>query len=188
MIEFRIHGRGGQGNVAAAYVLAAAAFESGRMCQAFPSFGAERRGAPVTAFVRIDDRAIDLRAQVQAPDYLIVQDDKLLHDGNITKGLKPGGAMIVNSTQDAGALAALFGCRVFCIPASRMALETIGRPIPNTALLASFLTLQPLFPLDDLKAALTGRFGGAMLEKNIALVDIAADYTPKALWQEVENA
>ena len=63
MIEFRIHGRGGQGNVSAAYLLAAAAFESGRMCQAFPSFGAERRGAPVTAFVRIDDRMIRMRSQ-----------------------------------------------------------------------------------------------------------------------------
>lgn len=188
MIEFRIHGRGGQGNVAAAYLLAAAAFESGRMCQAFPSFGAERRGAPVTAFVRIDDRPIDLRAQVQTPDYLIVQDDKLLHDGGITMDLKPGGAMIVNSTREAAALAAQFGCDVFCLPANRMAMETIGRPIPNAALLASFLTLLPLFPLDDFKKALKGRFTGEMLDKNIILADMAADYTPKALWQEVENA
>lgn len=187
MIEFRIHGRGGQGSVAAAYLLAAAAFESGRMCQAFPSFGAERRGAPVTAFVRIDDRPIDLRAQVQTPDYLIVQDDKLL-EGGITSGLKSGGAMIVNSTQDAGELAAQFGCKVFCLPANQMAMETIGRPIPNTALIASFLTLLPLFPLDDFKKALKGRFTGAVLEKNIALVDMAAEYTPKGLWQEVENA
>ena len=114
MIEFRIHGRGGQGNVAAAYLLAAAAFESGRMCQAFPSFGAERRGAPVTAFVRIDNRAIDLRAQVQTPDYLIVQDDRLLLDGGITHGLKPGEAIIVNSTLDAAGLSTQFGCKVFC--------------------------------------------------------------------------
>lgn len=188
MIEFRIHGRGGQGNVAAAYLLATAAFESGRMCQAFPSFGAERRGAPVTAFVRIDDRPIDLRAQVQTPDYLIVQDDKLLHEGGITNGLKPGGAMIVNSTQDAAELSGQFGCKVFCLPANKMAMETIGRPIPNTALIASFLTLLPLFPLEGFKTALKGRFAGKMLEQNIVLADMAAEYTPKALWQEVENA
>ena len=187
MIEFRIHGRGGQGNVAAAYLLAAAAFESGRMCQAFPSFGAERRGAPVTAFVRIDERPIDLRAQVQTPDYLIVQDDKLL-GGDITNGLKPGGAMIVNSTHDADDLAAQFGCRVFCIPADRMAMETIGRPIPNTALLASFLTLLPLFPLEDFKKALSGRFTGDTLEKNIVLTDMASEFTPSDLWQENEHA
>ncbi len=158
------------------------------MCQAFPSFGAERRGAPVTAFVRIDDRAIDLRAQVQTPDYLIVQDDKLLHDGSITNGLKPGGAMIVNSTQDAGDLAKQFDCKVFCLPANRMAMETIKRPIPNTALLASFLTLMPMFSVDHLKKALQGRFSGGLLEKNTVLVDMAAEYTPKGLWQEVENA
>ncbi len=188
MIEFRIHGRGGQGNVAAAYLLAAAAFESGRMCQAFPSFGAERRGAPVTAFVRIDDRPIDLRAQVQSPDYLIIQDDKLLHDGGITNGLKFGGAMIVNSTQEAAELSRQFGCKVFCLPANKMAMETIGRPIPNAALLASFLTLLPLFPLDDFKKALRGKFSGEMLDKNLILADLAADYTPKSLWQEVQNA
>ena len=188
MIEFRIHGRGGQGNVAAAYLLAAAAFESGRMCQAFPSFGAERRGAPVTAFVRIDDRPIDLRAQVQSPDYLIIQDDKLLHDGGITNGLKFGGAMIVNSTQEAAELSRQFGCKVFCLPANKMAMETIGRPIPNTALLASFLTLLPLFPLDDFKKALRGKFSGEILDKNLILADLAADYTPKSLWQEVQNA
>lgn len=188
MIEFRIHGRGGQGNVAAAYLLAAAAFESGRMCQAFPSFGAERRGAPVTAFVRIDNRAIDLRAQVQTPDYLIVQDDRLLLDGTTTNGLKPGGAIIVNSTQDAAGLSTQFGCKVFCLPANRMAMETIGRPIPNTALLASFLTLMPLFPLEELKKALRGRFDGDVLKKNILLADMAADFTPSAQWQVVENA
>lgn len=188
MIEFRIHGRGGQGNVAAAYLLAAAAFESGRMCQAFPSFGAERRGAPVTAFVRIDDRPIVLRAQVQTPDYLIVQDDKLLHDGGLTSGLKSGGAMIVNSTLNADDLSTQFGCKVFCIPANSMAMQTIKRPIPNTALLASLLMLTGLLSLDDLKIALKGRFSGEVLAQNLILADMAAKFTPKGLWQEVENA
>lgn len=188
MIEFRIHGRGGQGSVSAAYLLAAAAFESGRMCQAFPAFGAERRGAPVTAFVRIDDRPIDLRAQVRTPDYLIVQDDTLLHDAGIAAGLKPGGAMIINSTRNPHDFEKQFGCRVLCLPADRMAMQTIGRPIPNTALLAAFLTADPIFPLDALLAALTTRFSGKTLDANIELVKIAAEYTPKDLWQEVANA
>lgn len=74
MKEIRIHGRGGMGNVTAAELLAEAAFANGKYAQAFPSFGAERQGAPVLAFVRIDDRPIRIRQQVYAPDYLIVQD------------------------------------------------------------------------------------------------------------------
>ena len=188
MIEFRIHGRGGQGSVSAAYLLAAAAFESGRMCQAFPAFGAERRGAPVTAFVRIDDRPIDLRAQVSTPDYLIVQDDTLLHDPSIASGLKSGGAIIINSTQNPHELEKQFGCRILCLPADRMAMQTIGRPIPNTALLSAFLTAEPIFPMDELLATLTTRFSGKIHDANIELVKMAAEYTPKDLWQEVTNA
>jgi len=188
MIEFRIHGRGGQGSVSAAYLLASAAFEAGRMCQAFPAFGAERRGAPVVAFVRIDDRTIDLRAQVSAPDYLIVQDDTLLHLKGITAGLKKGGAMVVNSTQDAALLEAQFGCKVFCLPADQLSVEAFGKPIPNTALLAAFLTLMPLFEVDALIEALKRRFGGAVLEGNIALARQVAAQTPKGIWQEIEHA
>ena len=91
MIEVRIHGRGGQGNVVAAYLLATAAFTEGWHAQAFPAFGAERRGAPVIAFTRLNDKAIRRRCQVEAPDYLIIQDEALLHVPGITDGLKPGG-------------------------------------------------------------------------------------------------
>lgn len=188
MKEFRIHGRGGQGSVAAAYLLAAAAFEAGHTCQAFPAFGAERRGAPVTAFVRIDDQPIHLRSQIRTPDYLIVQDDTLLHDSGITTGLKPGGAMVVNSKQPAKALAKRFDCRVICVPATDMAIEAIGRPIPNTALLAALLTLTGLLPVDALAAALRGRFSGAVLDGNLKLIGTAAASVPAGLWQEATHA
>jgi pyruvate ferredoxin oxidoreductase gamma subunit len=188
MIEFRIHGRGGQGSVAAAYLLAAAAFEAGFMCQAFPAFGAERRGAPVTAFVRIDKGPINLRAQVRAPDYLIVQDDTLLLDSALTSGLKPGGAMLVNSARSSEEIAQTFDCRAMAVPATQMAVSEIGRPIPNTALLAAFLALTGLLPLDALATALKGRFHGDVLARNLTLIDRAAASVPANLWKETADA
>ncbi len=189
MIEYRIHGRGGQGNVAAAYLLAAAAFEAGWSCQAFPAFGAERRGAPVAAFVRVDKAPIQLRSQVRSPDFLIVQDDTLLHDPKITAGLKPGGAMLVNSSLSSEEVAEHFNCRCISIDATEMAMAHIGKPIPNTALLAALLTLTGQFPLSALSAALTGRFHGDLLERNLALIEDAAKAVEEGLWaREAENA
>lgn len=188
MIEYRIHGRGGQGSVAAAYLLASAAFEAGYTCQAFPAFGAERRGAPVTAFVRIDNQPIHLRSQVRNPDFLIVQDDTLLIDRGITDGLKPGGAMLVNSKRPDADVAEAFSCTARCIPATDLALEFIGKPIPNTALLAAFLTLTGHLPVEALAAALKGRFHGAVLEKNLRLVDHVAGLVPAGAWKETTDA
>lgn len=182
MIEYRIHGRGGQGNVAAAYLLAATGFAAGWQCQAFPAFGAERRGAPVAAFVRIDRAPIHLRSQIRTPDFLIVQDDTLLLDPNITRGLKPGGAMLVNTVRDGDEIAAKFGCRVFGLDATAMALAEIGQPIPNTALLAALLALTAQFPPSALAAALKGRFHGAALDSNLSLIEHAAQAVPNGLW------
>lgn len=184
MIEIRIHGRGGQGNVVAAYLLASAAFETGRFAQAFPNFGAERRGAPVAAFVRIADRPIRRRCQVREPAFLIVQDDNLLHLPDITAGLQPGGAVLVNSTRDSDTLAAQHGHPVIALPAAVLAQDILGRPVPNTALLAAFLALTGLLPLPALLAALAGRFHGEILERNRALVEHAASLVEAGAWQE----
>jgi len=184
MIEYRIHGRGGQGSVAAAYLLAAAAFEAGHTCQAFPAFGAERRGAPVTAFVRIDDRPINLRSQVATPDFMIVQDDTLLLDRNLTAGLKPGGAMLVNSRNSSEEIGQHFDTRVVAIPATDLAFEEIGKPIPNTALLAAFLALTGHLPQSALAAALKGRFHGRVLEDNLRLIARAAEAVEAGLWKK----
>jgi len=188
MIEYRIHGRGGQGSVAAAYLLAAAAFEAGFTCQAFPAFGAERRGAPVMAFVRIDNKPITLRGQVLTPDFLIVQDETLLLDPTLTNGLKPGGAMLVNSRKPSEEIAEKFDTRVVAFPATDLAVKIIGKPIPNTALLAAFLALTEHMPQDALVAALRGRFHGAMLEKNLALIAEAADAVEAGAWKETADA
>lgn len=188
MIEYRIHGRGGQGSVAAAYLLASAAFEAGYTCQAFPAFGAERRGAPVTAFVRIDRKPIHLRSQVRRPDILIVQDDTLLLDRDITLGLKPGGAMIVNTRRSDLEVAEAFSCRTRCIPATQLAVETIGRPIPNTALLAALCALTGDLPQSALAAALRGRFSGDVLTRNLALIERVTQMVPAGAWKESEHA
>lgn len=187
MLEIRIHGRGGQGNVVAAYLLATAAIGFGRQAQAFPAFGAERRGAPVAAFVRIDDQPILRRCQVREPAFLIVQDQALMH-GGVTAGLKPGGGVLVNwGGEDAPERGAVQG-EVIGIPAARMALEFLGRPVPNTALLAAFLALTGVLPLQALLDALAQRFKDEVLENNRKLVEYAAARVEAGRWREAAHA
>ncbi len=188
MIEIRIHGRGGQGNVVAAYLLATAAFEEARYAQAFPNFGAERRGAPVTAFVRIADHPIRRRCQVLEPAFLIVQDDTLLHLPDITAGLQAGGAILVNSSHDSTELGAQLKRTVVALPASALAQKILGRPVPNTALLSAFLALTGLLPQTALIKALAGRFHGAVLDHNRQLVEQAAAQVSAGAWQEGPHA
>ena len=97
MKEIRIHGRGGQGSVTAAELIAVAAFEDKKFSQAFPAFGVERRGAPVMAFARISDKPIRIRSQVYEPDYVVVQDVTLLDVVNVASGLKSDGKIIINT-------------------------------------------------------------------------------------------
>ncbi len=188
MIEIRIHGRGGQGNVVAAYLLATAAFEAGRYGQAFPSFGAERRGAPVAAFVRIDEHPIRRRCQVRQPAFLIVQDEALLHVAGVLDGLPPGAGVLVNSGREAEALTRVDGFEVVTLPATALASDILGRPVPNTALLAAFLALTGLLPQQALIAALAERFSGEILERNTRLIEQAAGRVPAGHWKDVRHA
>lgn len=188
MIEIRIHGRGGQGNVAAAYMLATAAFEVGRHGQAFPNFGAERRGAPVTAFVRIAETAFRRRNQVLHPAFLVVQDEALLHVPGVMDGLLPGGGILVNSPRTSDELSGQMGQPLVALPASQLAKRILGRPVPNTALLAAFLTLTGMFPVDALEKAVNRRFKGEVAEKNTQLIREAAQMVPADLWKERSDA
>ncbi len=191
LTEVRIHGRGGQGNVAAAYLLAAAAIREGRFGQAFPAFGAERRGAPVAAFVRIADRRLRRRSQVQRPHFLIVQDAALLGVPGTLSGLMPGGAVLVNSTEESAALSARLGVTAVSLPAGRMAQEILGRPVPNTALLAAFMDLTGILSLDSLDEEITARFqakGEAVVNKNRELVRSAAEAVETGAWKEAAHA
>lgn len=193
LTEIRIHGRGGQGNMVAAYILAQAAFEQGRFGQAFPSFGPERRGAPVSAFVRIAERPLRRYCQVLSPDFLIIQDDGLLRVAGIMAGLRAGGGILVNSAKDPRELetqleGALTDNRLIVLPASALATEFLGKPMPNTALLAAFLALTELLPLEALEHALERRFRDRTLAQNLALVREAASRVPAGLWKEAADA
>lgn len=188
MIEVRIHGRGGQGNVVAAYLLASAAILEGLFAQAFPAFGAERRGAPVTAFVRVAGQAVRRRCQVLQPDFLIIQDEALLHVPGVTEGLRAGGGILVNSAQGSAELSAVSGKDVISLPATALANQFLGKPVPNTALLAAFLTLIELLPLEALVKALGQRFKGEVLENNVRLIHAAASGVTPGLWRQTRDA
>lgn len=167
MYAVRIHGRGGQGVVTAAELLSVAAFLDGHHAQAFPSFGSERTGAPVVAFCRIDDRPIRVREPIVAPDALIVQDATLLHQVDVFGGLAPGGPVLLNSSRDPGELG-LAGLAVVTVPATDLAREHLGRPVPNAALLGGFAALCDVVTLDAVSAAIRERFAPRLAEANVA--------------------
>ena len=179
MIEIRIHGRGGQGNVAAAELLSIAAFKDGKFSQAFPSFGAERVGAPVQAFVRIDDKKIRIREDVWHPGYLIVQDENLLETVPILDGLKPDGLIVVNTEKQAEDLQLKTTAVVETIPATEIALEIIGRPIPNAIMIGAFCTITGLVSLDAVQEAIMEKFPGRVGENNVAALERACEIMQK---------
>lgn len=144
MQEIRFHGRGGQGSVIGSEVLAHAFFIEGKFIQSFPAFGVERRGAPVTAFCRIDDRQINLRSQIYHPDHVVVLDASMIQNVNVIEGLKKNGTILINSSKESGYFKEFFGSdyRVFVIDAAGIAvshrLGSAANPIVNTAILGAF--------------------------------------------------
>lgn len=159
MRELRIHGRGGQGAVIASKVLATALFREGRSVQAFPAFGVERRGAPVTAFLRVDDRPILLRCEITWPDDLIVLDPTLVEAVDVTVGLKPGGSILINSARPPESYDALNGrFAVATVDASAIAtahrLGSRTQPIVNTAILGAFARFSRMVSLDSVCEAI----------------------------------
>jgi pyruvate ferredoxin oxidoreductase gamma subunit len=179
MIEIRIHGRGGQGNVAAAELLSIAAFKDGKFAQAFPSFGAERIGAPVQAFVRIDDKKIRTREEVRTPNYLIVQDSFLIGAVPVLDGIKPDGLILVNSHEAPEDLNIKTTARVETIPATEIALEIIGRPIPNAIMIGAFCSLTGLVSIGAVQEAIMEKFPGRVGENNIAALERAVEIMEK---------
>jgi pyruvate ferredoxin oxidoreductase gamma subunit len=171
--EVRLHGRGGQGVVTAAELVAQAAFADGKYSQAFPSFGSERMGAPVQSFVRIDDKPIRTRNQIYKPDYLIVQDKTLIGTVDVTAGLKDDGLMIIDTEKDPAELNLDIKAKVLAIPATMIALEVIGRPIQNTTLLGYFAAVTQLISFDGVKKSIEHRFPAAIAIKNIKAVERA---------------
>jgi pyruvate ferredoxin oxidoreductase gamma subunit len=182
MFEIRIHGRGGQGAVTGAELLSVAAFLDGLHAQAFPSFGSERSGAPVVAFCRIDDREIRVRDPIAHPDALIIQDPTLLHQVDVFGGLASDGYILINSThgfEELG-LAELAGRfrheRMLTVPATELAREHLGRPVPNLVLLGGFAAFSGVVTLDSVAAAIRGKFSGEVAERNVVAASKAFEY------------
>lgn len=179
MQEIRIHGRGGQGSVATAELLAIAAFHSGMYSQAFPYLGGggERRGAPVQAFCRIDNSPIQLKCQIKNPEYLIVQDASLMEIVDIFQGLKTGGTVLINSLKspkELGITTASF--EVFSFPATEIALEILKRPIMNTSMIGAFAVLNGILELGSLRYAIASKFEGQNALDNIAALEKAFEF------------
>jgi pyruvate ferredoxin oxidoreductase gamma subunit len=161
MIEIRLHGRGGQGAVTSAELLAQAAINEGKYAQAFPSFGPERRGAPVVAFCRISDEPIRLRTNIYHPDLVLVLDPSILRLVNVGAGLKKDGALITNTKYSSDEIRKELGIKhkLATVDASKIAQEELGVPITNTTMLGALLKTRELVPVDSLIPPLEKRFG-----------------------------
>jgi pyruvate ferredoxin oxidoreductase gamma subunit len=158
MIEIRFHGRGGQGAVVASELLAQAAFLDGKTPQSFPFFGVERRGAPVTAFARLDDKPIGVRTSITHPDIVVVLDPGLVRTTPVADGLKPGGLLLVNSRHAPEEIPAPPGARRATVDASRIAvahgLGSVTLPIVNTTVLGALVGATHIISPDALDRAI----------------------------------
>lgn len=170
MEEVVFHGRGGQGAVTAATLLAIAAFKDGKYTQAFPRFGVERRGAPVQAFTRISDSFVRRRSQIYEPDIVVVLDSTLFGVVDITEGLKPGGKVIINTNQPAESFK-IKNADVRTVDVSSEAIRVLGRDIVNTAMLGAYAAITGDVKIKSIVEAVKEQFKGSIAEKNVALVE-----------------
>lgn len=178
MYEIRIHGRGGQGAVTAAELIAVAAFYDKHYSQAFPSFGVERRGAPVESYARISDEFIQLRSQVYEPDFILIQDDTLLGGTDVFKGIKKDTLVIINTQKSLKELIGLpAGIKVKTVEATKIARKILGKPIVNTVMLGAFAKATGLVKLKSLERVIGERFSGDLREKNIKAIRQAYQLT-----------
>jgi pyruvate ferredoxin oxidoreductase gamma subunit len=167
MIEIRIHGRGGQGAVTSTELLALAAINEGKYAQAFPSFGPERRGAPVVAFTRINDKPIRTREMVYTPDIVVVLDPTILKIVDVTTGLKKHGIIILNTSKDEKTIRNSFGiqAKLATVNATDIAIQNLGLPITNTTMLGALIKASGVIKIASIEAPLRKRFG-RIAEKN----------------------
>lgn len=170
VIEVRFHGRGGQGVVIGAEILASAAMKEGRSVQAFSSFGAERRGAPVMAFTRIAEKPIRVRCQIYEPDYVVVLDPQVCQVQDVTTGLKSDGMLIINTPLIPEKVKQALGVtksQIYTIDATPLALNVFGSPILNTIMLGAFAAATGEVKLPMLVDAVKDRFSEKIAQKNI---------------------
>ncbi len=167
LIEFRWHGRGGQGAKTACLLLADAAFAAGKYVQGFPEYGPERMGAPITAYNRISDARCSVHCNIDDPDYVVVVDETLLDTVDVTHGLNPEGAVIINTPKDPESLREKlkgWAGSIWAIDARKVSEETLGRYFPNTPMLAAAVKVSGVLEkgrfLADMEESFHHKFAG----------------------------
>ena len=174
LTEIRWHGRAGQGVVTASDMLAETALEEGKYFQSLPEFGAERQGAPIRAYTRISDAPLRLHCQITDPDVVVVLDASLVGVINITEGLKKDGLLIINTSMTPAEIRAklnLANSKVYTIDATRIAMDTIGRNIPNTPIVGALVELTEVVDKETLiksvRSKISAKFGPKVVEGNL---------------------
>ena len=182
LIEIRWHGRGGQGAKTASLLLADAAFNTGKYIQGFPEYGPERMGAPITAYNRISTKPITIHSNIYEPDYVVVVDDTLLESVDVTAGLKPTGAIVINTTKDSEFLKEHlkgYEGEIYKIDARKISMETLGKYFPNTPMLAAIVKVSKIMTdeefLNDMKGSFKHKFAKKpeVIEGNMKALEMA---------------
>ena len=186
MIEIRWHGRGGQGAKTASLLLADVAFSTGMYVQGFPEYGPERMGAPITAYNRLDSKAIRVHSNIYYPDIVVVVDETLIGPVDVTAGIKKGGAIIVNSSRSPEAVKQEMSCcdaDIYVIDARAVSEKYVGRNLPNTPLLSAVVKVSGIMEkasfLENMRGSFAHKFASKkeVIEGNMNAIDAA--------WQEV---
>ncbi|RLE41859.1 pyruvate synthase [Candidatus Woesearchaeota archaeon] len=186
MIEIKFIGRGGQGGKTAAYLAAEAAFQGGKDVQAFPEFGPEREGAPVFAYTRISDSPIKLHSGITHPDIVVVIDESLVFELDVCRGLKEGGILILNTKEPTEEMLKRVAkqCQVFYVDASGIALQLLGKNIPNTPMLGALSKVTGVFTLKQLAKVFQEEFGKKLnpelIKKNLKAMERAFNEVKRA--------
>ena len=182
LIEIRWHGRGGQGAKTASLLLADAAFNTGKYIQGFPEYGPERLGAPITAYNRISTKPITIHSNIYEPDYVVVVDDTILESVDVTAGLKPTGAIVINTTKDSEFLKEHlkgYEGEIYKIDARKISMETLGKYFPNTPMLAAIVNVSKIMTdeefLNDMQGSFKDKFAKKpeVIEGNMKALEMA---------------
>ena len=161
MLEVRWHGRGGQGAKTAAMLFAETAIEEGKYGQGFPDYGPERMGAPMRGFTRVSNTPILVHSSIEEPQVVVVLDQTLLDSVNVVEGVPSDGMVIVNTHLEPKQIREKLNLKdrkVYTLNATQIALDTIGRPIPNTVMLGALIKITGLFDINDMETNITKKF------------------------------
>ena len=187
-VEIRWHGRGGQGAKTACLLLADCAFNSGKHVQGFPEYGPERQGAPITAYNRISDEVIRVHSNIYNPDYVVVVDETLIHTVDVTRGLNPAGAIIVNTDKTPEEIApqvAPYNGKIVTVNARKISEEALGKYFPNSPMLAAVVAVTGIMPrdvfLNEMRASYQHKFAKKpeVIDGNMKALEMTFDAVEK---------